>query len=351
MKSMFDTSAEDAAAICKKVLPLMGKRGVPTIPQNYAVWFDYVCQSNPELQHEIESLVERGADFGPGTCRAIYERYFVDDVRAEVDGIQGAVKVTVESVLRELGSLGNDIGHFSGVLEQCGLTLQSELAQEDLQQLVVTLAAETQATQTRSQEVEGSLNSMADELTSLREQVDILSRDSQTDSLTLVANRRAFDTSLRKMAAEAQSHKLPLSLIMVDIDHFKSFNDTHGHLVGDHVLRFVAQEMRQCFKGRDLLARYGGEEFAVLLPATPSAGGALVAEQIRSIIEVQSFEDEHATGPLRVTISLGVAEYAPGEELSEFVRRADEALYQSKNNGRNCVTVAAPSQSVSLLTG
>lgn len=351
MSNIFETTVDDAVAICKKVLPLMSRRGVPTIPQNYAVWFDYVAAGNEALKDEIDALMEVESGFSPQACRSIYERYFVDDHRAEVDGIQGAVKVTVESVLRELGALGNDIGHFAQVLEESGLTLTSELAQDDLRSLVVTLVAETEVTQKRSREVEGSLASMADELTALREQVDRLSRDSQTDSLTLVANRRAFDSALKSMSAEAVVSELPLSLIMVDIDHFKNFNDTHGHLVGDQVLRFVAQEMKQVFKGRDLLARYGGEEFAVLLPATPSAGGALVAEQLRSIIEVQSFSDDKGNGPLSVTISLGVAELAPGESTSEFVGRADEALYASKDAGRNRVTLANKPGTENRLTG
>lgn len=351
MSSIFETSVEDAVAICKKVLPMMSRRGVPTIPQNYAVWFEYVSAGNEALKREIDSLLDVSGGFTPETCRSIYERYFVDDFRAQVDGIQGAVKITVESVLRELGELGNDIGHFATVLEESGHSLTSELAQEDLRSLVVTLVAETEVTQARSREVEGSLSSMADELTELREQVDRLSRDSQTDALTMVANRRAFDLALRSMSAEAVANNLPLSLIMVDIDHFKSFNDTYGHIVGDQVLRLVAQEMKQVFKGRDLLARYGGEEFAVLLPATPCSGGALVAEQLRSIIEVQSFTDNKGNGPLRVTISLGVSELEPGESIDEFLRRADEALYASKDAGRNRITVANKSGSEKRLTG
>ena len=351
MTSIFETPLAEAVAICKKVLPLMSKRGVPTIPQNYAVWFDYVCETNGPLKHELETLMAGDNEFTPELCRSIYERYFIDDVRAEVDGIQGAVKLTVESVLRELGGLEHDIGHFSKVLDDTGLTLESELSQEDLQKLVINLATETQATAARSQQVEGSLTAMADELNELREQVERLSRDSQTDSLTLVANRRAFDSALRTMAEEARETKMPLSLIMVDIDHFKQFNDTHGHLVGDQVLRFVAQEMKQVFKGRDLLARYGGEEFAILLPSTPASGGTLVAEQLRAIIEVQSFTDAPGAEPLSVTISLGVAELGPDEDTQDFLRRADEALYASKAAGRNRVTMAPNLESATRLTG
>ena len=108
--------------------------------------------------------------------------------------------------------------------------------------------------------------------------------------------------------------------------------------MGDKVLRFVAQEMEQCVKGRDMLARYGGEEFGVLLPNTPLDGAVMLAESIRAIIEAQRVRDEDGQELEKVTISLGVSQYVPNEEIGTFIERADECLYASKENGRNRVT-------------
>ena len=338
MPTTFEIPLDESVQVLKRVLPLMSQQRVPTIPQNYAVWYDYVCDRNDELSQDLQKLIEKGEEFDSATCKTIYEKYFLDDISAEVDGIQGAVRSAVESVIQTIGTLGTDIDHYSDVLGDATDALEGDPTPEDLQKLVVDLVKETTQAKSRSLEVEGSLNNMAGELTELRAQVDRLSKDSRTDALTGVANRRAFDEAMTSLMQESQDENTPMCLILSDIDHFKSFNDTHGHLVGDAVLRFVAKEMEQCVKGRDVLARYGGEEFGVVLPNTPLDGAMMLAESIRAIIEAQRPRDDEGKEVEKVTISLGVAQYRPGEEVHEIIERADACLYKSKENGRNRVT-------------
>ncbi len=153
---------------------------------------------------------------------------------------------------------------------------------------------------------------------------------SRTDWLTGLPNRRALDEAVVREAQRSASLRLDLTYLMLDIDHFKTFNDTHGHAVGDFVLMEVANLLRSLARKSDFIARYGGEEFVLLLPETPLEKAATFAERIRKTIEEAAALPPGHTQPLRVTVSVGVS--------SRGLAGADEALYQSKETGRNRVT-------------
>lgn len=154
------------------------------------------------------------------------------------------------------------------------------------------------------------------------------------DALTGIGNRRAYEEHLAQETRRAGLIKSPLSLILIDVDRFKAFNDQFGHLAGDKVLKQVAQAMAGCVEGNQFLARYGGEEFVVLLPGLDLGEAAVVAERLREAVAAGDWPDRP------VTISLGVTEFVPGETGEAMVLRADEALYRSKEEGRNRVTTS-----------
>jgi diguanylate cyclase (GGDEF)-like protein len=177
----------------------------------------------------------------------------------------------------------------------------------------------------------------------LEEANEKLLRLSSLDGLTEVANRRAFDEFLSRAWRYAVRRSAPLSLVLVDIDHFKEYNDTHGHQRGDDCLKQVAQTLSHALqRPTDLVARYGGEEFAVVLPDTDTRGAAVVAETLRA--RVEQLRVAHADSSLdeRVTISLGVATTTPTLQTApqSLVAAADRALYQAKHEGRNRVRAA-----------
>jgi diguanylate cyclase len=158
--------------------------------------------------------------------------------------------------------------------------------------------------------------------------------DARTDSLTKLNNRRAFDDELKRRLSEWQRKGTPCTLVLLDIDFFKKFNDTHGHQVGDEVLRQVAKVLAAQSRDMDMLCRYGGEEFAVVLPATAAAQACIVAERIRAAVEASTTVCSGKS--LKVTCSLGVSDFAPDDDVARLIRRADDSLYVSKKAGRNC---------------
>jgi diguanylate cyclase (GGDEF)-like protein len=170
-------------------------------------------------------------------------------------------------------------------------------------------------------------------------QQSALERQSLTDGLTGIANRRHFDSHLRSAMAMAKRMQQPLALILLDVDHFKAYNDSYGHLAGDDTLKAIARTLAETLQRQiDLVARYGGEEFACILPNTSPEQAMILAEQLR--LEVLALMLPHHASPTAgfITISLGVACRLPGQDFSDKVllHQADQALYQAKTQGRNC---------------
>jgi diguanylate cyclase len=177
--------------------------------------------------------------------------------------------------------------------------------------------------------------------------------EARTDSLTGLSNRRAFDDELKRRLNEWQRKQTPCTLVMLDIDFFKKFNDTHGHQVGDEVLREVAKVLSATSREMDVPCRYGGEEFGVILPGTDAASACRVAERIRAAVEASTTVCEGKS--LKVTCSLGLASFMGDDDVAHLIRRADDALYASKKAGRNCghwntgvkhVPITAPEEGV-----
>jgi diguanylate cyclase (GGDEF)-like protein len=160
------------------------------------------------------------------------------------------------------------------------------------------------------------------------------------DGMTGLYNRNHFFAEARRVLGIAQRHRRPAAVIMLDVDHFKRINDTHGHPVGDEVIKVVATRLRESTRDGDVVGRYGGEEFALVTPET-GAGAIRLAERLRAAICDRPVQTE--AGALTVTISVGVAHVEGGEQdLTDLLAHADAALYTAKQNGRNRVEVAAP---------
>jgi diguanylate cyclase len=234
--------------------------------------------------------------------------------------------------LHELASrVAADVGEHSTRVQEISDELTSHTPESgEIETVVIDSVAEIVKANSRLQE---QLKSAEVKLQEQAHQIEVHAADALTDALTGGANRRAFDAELGRRAAEFQRRGTPFCLLMLDVDHFKKFNDTHGHPAGDEVLRGVARVLRETCRGMDIVARYGGEEFAVIMPTSTIRDAQTGVLRICSRIADSQFEFEGKT--LKVTVSGGLAEFLCKDNEAQLVKRADEALYAAKNAGRN----------------
>lgn len=190
-----------------------------------------------------------------------------------------------------------------------------------------------QALQQANEQLQAELRKAKRDLERQQSELQSHRREARTDGLTQLLNRRAFDEEMDRLPQRIASSGVDAALLLLDIDHFKKFNDTYGHQLGDRVLKHVADVVRRTLTGMDVIAaRYGGEEFAIILSSSPLIA-ARTAEELRSAVETSSLKHEGKT--LSITLSVGVSQTATGLDAEEVISRADDGLYAAKRNGRN----------------
>lgn len=333
-------STEQAAEYIRLALPLMSRNGIPASPQHYIVWYNYVSGRNQTLKACIDHALADRRGIDTSFSEELFDEYFRNPEEKIADQMRNEVRGLVASVLQQLAASGGQANHFGNVLEAYNERLSKDLSNGEFRQLVNEFMGETRDMLAANRQLEQQLQKTNLELDELREQLETARHEASTDALTGLANRKAFDNALQEHSAVANDSRRELCLIMADIDRFKHFNDSHGHLIGDKLLRFVANILKDSLKGQDLVARFGGEEFAILLPNTPLRGALAVAESLRARVQSQRLRRTDTRQPIGgVTLSLGIATFRYGEALESFLARADTALYQSKRLGRNRVTL------------
>lgn len=317
----------------------MGTEGLAPTPINFSVFYHYYSGRFPQLKQAVDSVAAGDSGFTDAICQIIHDNCLGD---ARDRRLTRAVETEVRRALGALSTLVDEAGREA---ETYGLALDEFSDQMDADEGLTSLRYALENVSKRTQEMKQQNDRLSQELSDakqhmdeLRDDLESVRREAMCDGLTELGNRRFFDIELRTAVAEANANAEPLTLIMTDIDRFKSLNDTFGHQTGDEVLRLVARLIRETVKGRDTPARYGGEEFAIILPKTSLLNGARVAEQIRSAVASKRFVRRSTGEALSpVTLSFGVATLRPSDRSSDLVARADVALYAAKRNGRNRV--------------
>jgi diguanylate cyclase len=269
----------------------------------------------------------------------IYANYISSSRFGEkIDNVGERVMGEIETVMAMIDAAAGSASTYSESLNNVTNELTTTKDRDGLRSIVEGLVATANELKQNNEALEQRLSASKEEINQLQEHLAVVRTESLTDPLTGLANRKHFDESLAHAIEEAAERSEALSLIMTDIDHFKAFNDTWGHLTGDQVLRLVAMSLKQNVKGQDIAARYGGEEFAVILPNTVLRAALTVADHVRRAVMSKELMKRSTGQNLgRVTISLGVATLHKGDTAQGLIARADACLYAAKRNGRNRV--------------
>uniref|UniRef100_E6VLZ8 diguanylate cyclase n=1 Tax=Rhodopseudomonas palustris (strain DX-1) TaxID=652103 RepID=E6VLZ8_RHOPX len=308
-------------------------------PRNYEIWYTYATGHNQELNRAINDTLAHRGSLSEADLDQLHDTYLsqgratdrIDRIGARVAGEIDDIMAMLAETLGSTASFGDDL---HGKSQKLSLATDHDQIKAIVERLVVT----TREMRQTNSALEQRLSASKQEIANLQLSLEAIRNESLTDPLTGLGNRKHFDRTVHDALRSAAASHQPLSLLMMDIDHFKSFNDTYGHLTGDQVLRLVGLTLKQSIKGQDFTARYGGEEFAVVLPNTPLRQAIIVADNIRRQVMSKELKKK-STGEIlgRVTLSAGVSTLKPNDDVESLIGRADACLYAAKRNGRNRV--------------
>jgi diguanylate cyclase len=332
---------ERSAELLRLTLGHMGQHEAAFNPITFTLWYEYAAGTNDALRTAIDRLANDSARLDDNTVMQLYQQHVAPADEATMERIGGEMQRLMTSVAQSASQTGSRAGAFGAQLS--GLT--EALASRDVAQLKPRLSEVMAGTAEMKSSVDAlhsKVSASQDEIKRLRSDLERARGEALLDPLTGILNRKGFDLKLESLLALQTTPGASHCLVMLDIDHFKKVNDTHGHLMGDRVIQAVGEILRTSVTdSTHAAARYGGEEFAILLPRTSLEQCTQLAEAVRTRTKAMKIRNRNTQEVLlTVTLSGGVAAMETGDDAAALISRADAALYASKKGGRDRVTRA-----------
>jgi diguanylate cyclase len=327
-----------ALGYANSALDLLKRASIPPYPQFYELLYTYATGVNPTLNARINSMFREGSP-SVDLAERLYDEFLkAQDANERISSVSERMSARIDAVHEAIDTALSTANAYSGKLQTAAGDLASAPDAAALRRLATRLLAETRRMQEANLRLEQKLDASREDVQALQRDLDDVRREALLDPLTKIFNRKHFDDGLFRAVAEARSTGTPLSLLLIDIDHFKNFNDSWGHQTGDQVLRLVAMTLKSNIKGKDIAARYGGEEFAAILPDADLEGAVILADNIRRAVQAKELLKRSTNEKLgRITASFGVACFGGDDTPASLIERADRCLYAAKHAGRNKV--------------
>lgn len=328
----YQQTREQSVGLFKQALRLMAGQKSGFHPPSYAIWYQHVSGVNEPLSEALRARLAAGP-LNDEDVEELHDEYIRDRHAVR---LARTLSDLILKVVHTARSAGADIARFRESLEERNVQLQEPMEQMAVRAVVAGLIGDTQKMHALTAELSEALAADLNQVETLQRRLKEAEQAAFVDSLTGLLNRRGFERQVEALLAQAGTLR-GYALLFVDVDHFKRVNDSYGHVLGDKVLKAIAEVLKATVKGQDIAARFGGEEFAVLLPMTPVEGARAVAEKIRLAVAQRRIRQQDGATFGGVTVSVGVCEAQEHDSLTLLLDRADKAMYLAKQQGRNNV--------------
>lgn len=340
----YSDEASEAASSLREAVPLMTKYKISVTPDNYTLWYEYTLKRNSELNKRMDEMIASSAAFTPEAVNKLLKEYVLP-TRSSVTGMPEALRSLTKILDRAeegLNAAGGDALGLAQDIAPLLAELDEESSPDAVERVGKTLYSAVEKIYLAAEEFHQKAEKSKSEITELKKEVAQATKEAVTDPLTKLFNRRKLDKTLKQAIDDRENNEsAQLYVMMLDIDHFKSFNDEYGHQVGDQVLVYTASLLKKSIPSQ-FVARYGGEEFAVITKGIDQAATFNLAEDYRKALAAAKLVKRGTQEPIRaITTSVGITAYQAGDDAASIIERADEALYDAKSLGRNCTIMSS----------
>jgi diguanylate cyclase len=335
---------EESAALLKRVIAELGQHDAPFTPRVFTVWYEHFAGINPRLSLALERARGEQPRLGPEALEQLFRDHVADPDAATTQDARQRFESVMQAMVRQAEATGRDAAAYGEQLQGLSRALGDDAPAAALGKQVDTVASGTSRMQSAVAELQQTVADSQAEIERLRAALDRTRTEAVTDALSQLLNRKGFDERLAQVLAQPAPDGRRHCLVILDLDHFKKINDTHGHLVGDTVIQVMGQVLQRVAResGTGTWAgRVGGEEFALLMAASSPAEAARRAQEAQTLLrgtKIRRLGSQETIAT--VTLSAGVAGFGAGDTATTLWAAADAALYRSKQNGRDRVTLA-----------